>query len=115
MITLMKDVMTICDKYILLDTYDVLNAKVYRENNRLLSKLCDLVDIFASVNFKIVERNDYKTAKFNKRDKISSIFRGATTNLQNILQLLKEIRIKPAHGYEYTMWAYYFGLNEFER
>jgi hypothetical protein len=111
----MKDVINIMEKNIVIDEYKIINNRDYRENNRLLQKLCDLVDIFASVNFKIVERNDYKKVKFRKKDKISSLFREATQCLQNIQQFLKEIRIKPSRGYEYTLWAFYFGLNEYER
>lgn len=59
----------------------------YKDSSRLVTKVCDFVDLFANVNGKILSE-----AADNPSD-ISGIFREATSILGEIERLMKEIRV----------------------
>lgn len=106
----------------------------YKDNSRLITKVCDFVDLFANVNGKIVQESETM--------KITNIFRDVTARLTQIERLLKEIRVISIKTYQihslsqrsnnnesqsntlkkkmqdasyHTMWSFYFGLGEYER
>jgi hypothetical protein len=65
----------------------------YKDNSRLVTKVCDFVDLFANVNGKIVSEEPIT-------DGISGIFREATQRLAQIEKLMKEIRVISIKTYQ---------------
>lgn len=65
----------------------------YKDNSRLVTKVCDFVDLFANVNGKIVTEAD------DSKD-VSGIFREATVRLGQIERLMKEVRVISIKTYQ---------------
>lgn len=65
----------------------------YKDNSRLVTKVCDFVDLFANVNGKIVAESD------DSKD-VSGIFREATVRLGQIERLMKEVRVISIKTYQ---------------
>ena len=113
--------------------HKVLAYGKYKDNSRLITKVCDFVDLFANVNGKIVGEQETK---------ITDIFRDVTARLSQIERLLKEIRVISIKTYHihslsqrsnnndshaspwrkkmqepsyHTIWSFYYGLGEYER
>ena len=104
------------------DQHHVLSYSKYKENTRLIVKVCDFVDLFSTVNQKIIIKDVEKLPK--RMSKLSQLFKQASEALSLIERLIKEIRIIPIKHKQrinsgelafHTLWSYYYGLGEYER
>ena len=64
----------------------------YKDNSRMITKVCDFVDLFANVNGKIIAEESSA--------KVTSIFREMTERLGHIERLMKEIRVISIKTYQ---------------
>ena len=122
MITSMRDII---DTHMLQKKHTVISFTKYKENSRLVVKVCDFIDLFSSVNQKIIIK-DREKGKV-RRSKVSGLFREASESLSIIEKLIREVRlVSIKHAEErqlrggddivfHTIWSYYYGLGEYER
>ncbi len=100
--------------YIFLPEHKKCLYSMYKENTRQISKLCDLVEIFADVNRKMVLKDDARIA-LKKKSRVSALFRRSSQSFTRIEELLKDIKVKPVMGHEHSIWNYYNDIGDFER
>jgi hypothetical protein len=122
MITSMRDII---DTHMLQKKHMVISFTKYKENSRLVVKVCDFIDLFSSVNQKIIIKDTEKVKV--RRSKVSDLFRETSESLSVIEKLIREIRlVSIKHAEEsqqrggddlvfHTIWSYYYGLGEYER
>lgn len=84
MVTQMRDLL---EGNMRIRDHKALSYGKYKENSRLITKVCDFIELFANVNNKIVTKADQKGKE------VSRIFRETTQSLVEIERLLKEIRV----------------------
>jgi hypothetical protein len=70
MITSMRDII---DTSMLQKAHSSVSYTKYKENSRLIVKVCDFIDLFATVNQKIIIKDKEKLSK--RRSKVSQLFR----------------------------------------
>ena len=59
----------------------------------MIVKVCDFVDLFSTVNQKIIIKDTEKLSK--RKTKVSQLFREASESLSVIERLIKEVRLVP--------------------
>ena len=88
MITSMRDII---DAHMLQKKHTAVSFTKYKENSRLVVKVCDFIDLFSSVNQKIIMKDTEKLKI--RRSKLTALFREASESLSIIEKLIREIRL----------------------
>ena len=81
----------------LLPTHKGLSYTKYKESSKLIARVCDFVELFVTVNNKMIMKIDERKKSNKKRKRAinvsESLFRSTTHELTKIEKLLKKIRV----------------------
>lgn len=90
MIKLMQQTDEILTTYMLHAAHKSILFTKYKEHSRLLVRMCDFVNLFATVNSKQIRKDAEKG-----KSRLSQLFRDITAALMRIEELIREIRVEP--------------------
>jgi hypothetical protein len=113
--------------HMLSETHKATTYTKYKDHSRTLGQVCDFINLFATVNQKIIEKAKAKP----KSRGVSRLMLDITDCLVKMETLLRDIRVVSAkvaaqassskrsetvsQRVSHTLWTYYYGLGDYER
>ena len=84
-------------------SHKTISYSKYKEQSKLLVRVCDFVELFSSVNQQMIKKDDERVLKPKKKSRLTPLFRGATKCLVRIEELVKEIHILPVKQHQLAL------------